>query len=390
MIFFSNTEIAFKSKSNADLKRAYWLFKIVNSKINVFIGKYLLRIAIFIHFPIKWLVKPTVFKHFCGGETINDCNITIEKLSQYSIGTILDYSIEGNNNNKAYDSAVLEIINTILKASNIKHIPFGVFKMSGIADHKLLSKINSNQKLSDEESKEYQLIMNRLNLICKTAYEKNVSVFIDAEETWIQDAIDKFATEMMLIYNKNKAIVYNTIQLYRIDRLSYLKKMLEQTEKYSIFLGFKLVRGAYMEKERIRAIKMQYPSPIHISKKETDLDYDEAVRFCMKHIHKISFCAGTHNENSSEMLANLIAQTNTNKSDNRIYFAQLYGMSDHITYNLSGLGYNVAKYVPYGPINSVLPYLIRRAEENTSVAGQSSRELNLIKLERMRRKNILS
>jgi len=385
---FSNTEIAFKSKSNADLKKAYWLFKIVNSKANVIVGKYLLNIAIFIHFPIKWFIKPTVFNHFCGGETIDECNKTIERLSQYNIGTILDYSVEGKNSNTVFDSIVKEIINAISKAASKKQIPFGVFKMSAIADHKLLSKINTNQELSDEESKEYLLIKNRLNIICKTAYESNVSIFIDAEETWIQNTIDTLAGEMMLIYNKNKAIIYNTIQLYRIDRLTHLHQMLDYAEKHSIFLGFKLVRGAYMEKERERALKMKYPSPIHLSKKETDIDFDEALRFCMKNANIISFCAGTHNEVSSTLLANLINETNTNKSDNRVYFAQLLGMSDHITYNLANAGYNVAKYVPYGPINSVLPYLIRRAEENTSVAGQSSRELSLIKSERLRRKEI--
>jgi proline dehydrogenase len=387
MVSFSNTEIAFKSKSNTELKKAYWLFKIVNNKTNVIIGKHLLNIALFIRLPIKWLIKPTVFRHFCGGETIEECNKTIEKLSQYHIGTILDYSVEGGSSNEAYDLAVNEIINTILKGKDNPHIPFSVFKVSGIARFDLLSIINSNQKLNSEETKEYQLIRNRINIICKTAHENNVPVFIDAEETWIQDTIDNLATEMMLLYNKNKAIVYNTIQLYRTDRLSYLKQMLEFSENHNIFLGFKLVRGAYMEKERERSQKMNYPSPIQLSKKDTDSDFNEAMKFCIKNINKISFCAGTHNEESSLLLADLIETSNISKSNKNIYFAQLLGMSDHITYNLANSGYNVAKYVPYGPIKSVLPYLIRRAEENTSVAGQSSRELNLIKLERKRRKD---
>lgn len=386
MVSFANTEIAFKSKSKAELKKAYWLFKIVNNKLNVNLGKYLLKIVLFLHFPIKWILKPTIFKHFCGGETIDECNSTINNFSKNNIGTILDFSVEGENNNKSFDIIAKEIVETILRAANNKNIPFAVFKMTGIADFRLLSKINNKQDLSNTEQIDFQLLNKRLNFIFQAAYENEVSIFVDAEETWIQNAIDDLVFEKMLQFNDKKTIIFNTIQLYRTDRLVYLKKMFDSAEDKNIYLGFKIVRGAYMEKERKRALKMGYSSPIFSNKKETDDAYNEALRFCINHINRVSFCAGTHNEESSLLLTEMIEQTVKNNSDKRIYFAQLMGMSDHITYNLSAKTYNVAKYVPYGPIKSVMPYLIRRAEENTSVAGQSSRELSLIKSEIKRRK----
>jgi proline dehydrogenase len=387
MISFENTEIAFKSKSNKDLKRAYWLFKIIGSPSLVKFGKSATNFALQIKLPINGLIKSTIFHQFCGGETIKECDKAIKNLATFGIGTILDYSVEGKTSSEDFEKTTQEIISTIEKAKENQHIPFAVFKITGIAQHHILEKANSNENnLSEAEKMNLAGIRSRVERICQKAYDNNVPVFIDAEESWIQDIIDRICEEMMLKFNKDKAIVFNTLQMYRHDRIAYLNKSIEFAKKSSIHYGIKLVRGAYMEKERARALEKGYPSPIQKDKKSSDRDYNMALEIILDNIDNLALCAGTHNEESSIYLTELLQKKQISVSDKRIYFAQLLGMSDHISYNLSDANYNVAKYVPYGPVNEVMPYLLRRADENTSVAGQTSRELSLISKEKNRRK----
>lgn len=386
MISFDNTEIAFKSKSNRDLKKAYWLFKMVGSPSFVKFGKWATNLSLKIHLPIEGAVKRTIFHQFCGGETIDECDPAIELLHQYGIGTILDYSVEGKITDAEFEHTTNEIIATIEKAKNNPAIPFAVFKITGITRFGLLENVNDPAySLTDTEKREFHQLLERVDKICKKGFENNVPVFVDAEESWIQDAIDRLAVAMMAKYNKEHAIVYNTVQMYRHDRLTYLHECVHNAEKGNYYYGIKLVRGAYMEKERARAKEKGYLSPIQPNKAASDRDYDAALTYILQNLHVLALCAGTHNEESSEFLAQKLAEFNIDKSDKRIYFAQLLGMSDHISYNLSDAGYNVAKYVPYGPIKEVMPYLLRRADENTSVAGQTGRELSLITKEMKRR-----
>jgi proline dehydrogenase len=303
-------------------------------------------------------------------------------LSESGIGTILDYSVEGEETEAVFDHTGAEIIRTILAAANNPDIPFSVFKTTGIIRFALLEKKSSGLQLNETEQEEWNRGRNRFEQICQAAADNNVRIFVDAEESWIQPAIDALTEEMMEKMNRQKAIVYNTIQLYRHDRLEYLKHQITGTMH---FLGFKLVRGAYMEKERERAKQLGYTSPIQPDKQAADRDYDEALKQCVHHIDRVSICAGTHNENSSALLMDLMQEKGIEPADQRVYFSQLLGMSDHISFNLSNAGYNVAKYVPYGPVKAVIPYLTRRARENSSVAGQMGRELSLIEKELKRR-----
>jgi proline dehydrogenase len=382
---FSNTEIAFQSKNNAELRTSYLLFKAIGINWLVKMGTPLVEIAFALHLPIKPLIKHTVYKQFVGGEDINDCELAIDNLYKFGIGTILDYSVEGKEAEEDFDYTCKETIDTIHKAKNNPKIPFCVFKVTGVARFALLEKLNKNIPLNVDEQIEFEKVIGRIDSICKAAFENNVRLFIDAEETWIQIAIDNLATQMMQKYNKEKAIVFNTLQLYRHDRLAFLKESHQQAISDNYYLGVKLVRGAYMEKERARAKELNYTDPIQPTKEKSDIDYNLALTYCIDHIDRISICAGTHNENSSLYLAQLMSDNQIKNNDNRIYFSQLYGMSDNLSYNLANAGYNVAKYLPYGPVKAVMPYLFRRAAENTSVAGQTGRELNLILKERARR-----
>lgn len=386
MLNFDNTEIAFSSKSNAELKKAYWLFKMVGSNALVKFGKSFTHFAFQIGLPIKSIVKATIFKQFCGGESIDDCAVAIKNLSKYNVGTILDYSVEGKESDENFEHTAQEIMATILKAKGKKEIPFSVFKVTGIAKFSVLEKVNANEKLTEEEQKLFDQTCLRIEKICRTAFENDVKIFIDAEESWIQDCIDNLAEQMMIKFNQSKVIVYNTLQMYRHDRLEFLKKSFDKAQKGNYFLGVKIVRGAYMEKERLRASEKNYPSPIQKDKQSTDNDYNAAIRFSVENLDRIAICAGTHNELSSLQLTELLQQKGIDKNHSHVFFAQLLGMSDHISFNLAKENFNVAKYVPYGPVKEVLPYLIRRAEENTSVAGQTSRELGLLTKEINRRK----
>jgi len=386
MVSFDNTEVAFSGKTPGALRRSYWLFKVISSPWIVSVSKGLTNFALAIHFPIKWIIKPTIFRQFVGGENIEECSRTIAELGKYKVGTILDYSVEGKESEPDFDSGAKEIIATVTRAKTDPNIPFCVFKVTGLARFALLEKVSAREKLTAEEEKEWKRVWQRVEDICAASEAISKPIFVDAEDSWIQQAIDDLADEMMAKHNTKMPVVYNTYQLYRKDRLEFLKTSFAKAQAGNYFLGVKLVRGAYMEKERARAKEKGYPDPIHESKENTDRDYDAAVAFCIEHIERIGLCAGTHNEKSSKQLAELLDAKKIPHNHPHVYFSQLLGMSDHISFNLAHDGYNVAKYVPYGPVRDVLPYLIRRAQENTSVKGQTGRELNLIIKEKQRRK----
>jgi proline dehydrogenase len=333
------------------------------------------------------VIKNTIFEQFCGGENIQECNQAISSLASRNVGTILDYSVEGEDNETVFNETCREIIKTIEKAKDNQDIPFSVFKVTGIVSAKILEKVSSSQELSKSEQTEWNDGIERFYKICKTAFDLKVRLFVDAEESWIQKAIDDLVEDAMRSYNQEQCIIYNTLQMYRHDRLKYLKNQLSSGNHY---LGFKLVRGAYMEKERSRATELNYPSPIQPNKKATDNDYNAAVELCIENINRVSICIGTHNELSSILGAKKMNELNIEPTDTRVYFSQLLGMSDHISFNLSNAGYKVAKYVPYGPVLAVIPYLTRRAQENSGMAGQMGRELGLINQEIQRRSNLKS
>ncbi|MDB5116163.1 MAG: proline dehydrogenase [Mucilaginibacter sp.] len=383
---FENTEIAFRHSSNTDLKRAYWLFRIININFLVKIGPPITNFAVKIGLPIKGLIKATIFKHFCGGETIRECERTIKALETGGVGTILDYSIEGEDNEQVFDDTRDEIIRTIKRAAKDKAIPITVFKITGVGRFGLLEKLDEGSSLTAGEQMEWQKVQERVFDICDKAFSVGVPVMIDAEETWIQKTIDLLAINMMRYFNKEKAIVYNTYQLYRHDKLDSLMSDNEVAATEKFILGAKLVRGAYMEKERKRAEEKDYPSPIQPTKEATDKDFDLALEYCTDNIQTIAFVAGTHNEESCRLLTALLERKGIDPKNPHVYFAQLLGMSDNLSFNLANAKYNVAKYVPYGPIKAVLPYLFRRAQENTAIAGQMSRELSLIVKEMKRRR----
>jgi len=382
---FENTEIAFRHSSNADLKRAYWLFRMININFFVKIGPPITNFAMKIGLPIKSIIKATIFKHFCGGEAISECDSTIKNLYDGKVGTILDYSAEGGDNEQAFDHTRDEIKLTIERAKGDKAIPITVFKPTGVIRFALLEKLDAKTPLTADEEAEWKKAQARVHDICKKAFETGVPVMIDAEETWIQNTIDQLALDMMRKFNKDRAIVYNTYQLYRYDKLKSLKSDHRTAAAQDFILGAKLVRGAYMEKERKRAAEMGYECLIQPDKQSTDRDYDAAVNFCIENIRNIALLAGTHNEQSCRFLADLLNLKKIAHDHPNVYFSQLLGMSDNLSFNLADAGYNVVKYVPYGPVKSVLPYLFRRAQENTAIAGQMSRELGLILTEKKRR-----
>jgi proline dehydrogenase len=388
MLNLNNTKNAFNYKSTAQLQKARLMFKMVSQPWLVKIGKYVTRFALFIHFPIKPFVKPTIFSQFCGGETIDDCDETINKIGQYNVGSILDYSVEGTEEPEAHIKTAKNIMETINKAANTPNIPYAVFKVSGVSRDTFLEEINDKlDNLSGDHRKEYNEVLERIDNLCKRAFEVDVPIYVDAEDFSMQNVIDSVAWEMMLRYNKEKAIVFNTIQAYRVDRFEFLKKEHLRAKQAGIKYGVKLVRGAYMEKERDRAEENGYPSPIHENKDATDNCFNKCLRYIVNNLKDFSLCMGTHNEESTLILTEMMKEKGISKDDDRIVFAQLLGMSDHITFNLSSNGYPAAKYVPFGPVRDVMPYLIRRAEENSSVSGQTYRELELIKHELRRRKN---
>jgi proline dehydrogenase len=384
--YFSNTEIAFKNKDNGELKHSLWLFKLMRNPMLVKLFSKLTLIAIKLHLPVSAAVKATIYKQFCSGETLDESQKVVKHLGKSGVGSILDYSVEGKENKEDFENTKNEVIKIIHVAKGNPAIPYTSLKITGIARHVLLEKLNTKQELNTEEQKENQELLDRIEHICKEAFDCNVPIYFDAEESWIQDAIDSLAELMMRKYNRRDAIILTTLQMYRWDRIDYLKKLIWEARKEKFLIGIKLVRGAYMEKENKRALEQGYKSPIQRDKQSTDIDFDKAVDICLENIDIIKLCAGTHNEASTTYLLEKMKALNIRNNHPNVYFSQLYGMSDNITFNLADMGYNVTKYLPYGPVKSTLPYLMRRAEENTAIAGQISRELKMILEEKERRK----
>lgn len=386
-VSFEDTEIAFKYKSDKELRKANFIFTIVNHPFVSSLATGAVKIGMKMGLPIQGLVRATVFEHFCGGETIDKAEHTIHHLGEYNVKTILDYSVEGEKSEAGFDRTAEEILRTFDKAKSSPNVPFCVFKMTGMGNGALFEKIQAGQALTSAEHESYDKVRERVDRICRRSFDTGIPVMIDAEETWLQNPIDQIAFEMMARYNQSKALVFITYQMYRTDSLANLKEALHRAAMHNYFLGVKLVRGAYMEKERERAVLRGYPSPIYPTKEETDNAFNKALQFCMDNKQRVSVMCGSHNEYSNQYLTVLMQKHSLAHNDGRVWFAQLLGMSDVISFNLASAGYNVAKYVPYGPVESVMPYLLRRATENTSVAGQSSRELMMIRKELKRRKS---
>jgi proline dehydrogenase len=383
---FNNTEVAFAVKSDKELKRAKFLFEMIASPTMVKIGTGLTKLALNLHLPVKGLIRSTVFDHFCGGETEEECLKVVNKMYAKGVSSVLDYSVEGKEEEKEFDKAVQVTLKTIEYAKSNAGIPIVVFKPTGFGRFELYEKLGEGKPFTEAEQKEWDRVVQRYDLVCKTAFENDIIILIDAEHSWMQDAADDLVEEMMSRYNKEKAIVFGTLQMYRWDRLDYLKALHQRAKQQGFHIGMKVVRGAYMEVEANRAQEKGYKNPICESKEATDINYNNAIAYMMEHIDEMGIFAGTHNEESSLNLMNLAKQKGLVINDRRIWFGQLYGMSDNISFNLGNKGYNVAKYLPFGPVKDVMPYLIRRAEENTSVAGQTGRELSLINKEIKRRK----
>lgn len=383
---FENTETAFVLKSDSELERAYFLFKMISSQPLVKIGTAATNFALKANLPVEGLIRSTVFDHFCGGVNEEDCLPVIDNLYAKGVSSVLDYSVEGKETEEQFDNAVKKILKIVQFCDEREAIPIVVFKPTGFGRFKLYQKITEGKQLTDTEKEEWNRVVERFKAVCELAKEKDVEVLIDAEESWMQDAADELVEEMMRLYNKDKAIVYNTLQCYRWDRLDYLKSLHERANSEGFKVGMKIVRGAYMEKERSRAEEFNYKSPVCENKNATDGIFDNTLTYILNNLGDISIFIGTHNEKSSYLAMELMEKYKIDKSDNNVWFGQLYGMSDHISFNLASKGYNVAKYIPFGPVKDVMPYLIRRAEENTSVAGQTNRELGLLKAERQRRK----
>ena len=382
---FDNTEIAFQLKSDANLERAYFLFKMISKEPLVRIGTAATKFALNLNLPVEGLIRSTVFDHFCGGVNEKDCLPVVDSLLEAQVYSVLDYSVEGKAEESQFDATMEKVIELTRFADKKEAMPFSVFKPTGLGRFKICQKLTEKEALSESEQQEWNRIVARYERICEVAHECNVTLLIDGEETWMQDAADELCERMMEKYNKEKVTVFNTLQCYRWDRLDYLKEQHQRAKAKGYKLGFKIVRGAYMEKENERAEEKGYPTPICGSKQATDEHFNSVVQYILDNLQDISLFLGSHNEQSSYLALEIMDAKGLLRNDNRIWFGQLYGMSDHISYNLAAEGYNVAKYIPFGPVKDVMPYLIRRAEENTSVAGQTSRELDLLKREKKRR-----
>ena len=407
MISFDNTEYAFAYKTNSELKKADFLFSTMGKPWLVKIGLSIMPSAIKLHIPFtKKIIRNTIFSQFVGGETLPETAVVAQKLGEYNVEVILDYGVEGGNEGEiGYDHATDEFVKVINYAATQQNIPFMSIKVTGLVRFGLLETIDAGMNaiegtlmkrynavldaLTADEKSEWKRVITRITKICKAGSDKNIGVLVDAEETWIQDPVDALTVLMMVEFNKTKAVVYNTIQLYRHDRLQFLKDSCEAAKEKLFILGAKLVRGAYMEKERKRATEKKYLSPIQPNKESTDKDYDDAVKFCIDNIDRVAVIVASHNEQSNLYTTQLLDQKNLPHNHKHVHFSQLYGMSDNITFNLAKSGCSVSKYLPFGPIDDVVPYLMRRAQENSSVSGQMGRELALIKKETARRKGLL-
>lgn len=383
---FNNTERAFALKSDSELERAYFLFKMISKQPLVRIGTAATRFALNANLPVEGLIRSTVFDHFCGGVSEEDCMSTADKLYGARVSSVLDYSVEGKEEESSFDAVRDKVVSITKFAENKEAMPICVFKPSGVGRFAIWQKLTEKKTLTPKEQEEWERIVARVDEICKTGADADVEVLIDGEESWMQDAADDLVVEMMAKYNKETPIVYNTLQCYRHDRLEYLKQLHIDARARGFKIGIKIVRGAYLEKENNRAEENGYPTPICESKEATDAQFNATMSYALQNLDDISLFIGTHNEVSSALALTLMEEFDISKDDNRVWFGQLYGMSDHISFNLAAEGYNVAKYIPFGPVRDVMPYLIRRAEENTSVAGQTNRELELLKAEKKRRR----
>jgi len=381
---FNDTKTAFVSKTDKELQKARMLFRVMANPAMVGIGKSLVNMAFSLHIPVDFAIRPTIYAHFVGGRSLDECDPVVRKLGNHKLKSILDYSVEGKHDEASMQSTLAETIRSIQNAAGNPEIPFAVFKPTAFASAELLENAVPGEKPADIG--EYNRFKSHVDELCKTAHSLGVPLMIDAEDSWYQHLVDEAVEEMMLKYNKDKTIVFNTLQMYRHDRLQYLKASIERARKGNYRIGIKFVRGAYMEKERERATAMGYPSPIQPDKNATDEAFNQALLFSLDNLDVVQIFCGSHDEESNLLLAREIDTRGLARNDQRIWFAQLYGMSDHISFNLAAAGYNVAKYVAYGPIKSVMPYLFRRAEENTSIAGQTGRELRLIQTELKRRR----
>ena len=383
---FDNTEVAFQLKSDTELERAHFLFKMISIEPLVRIGTAVTNFAIKAHLPVEGLIRSTVFDHFCGGVNEDDCLDIIERMYEKGVSSVLDFSVEGKETEDHFDAAMQKTLKIIRFAAEKESMPIAVFKPTGFGRFYLYQKIGEKKELTEGEKSEWNRVVARYDAVCKLAKEMDVEVLIDAEESWMQDAADDLVTDMMRKYNTDSTIVYNTLQMYRHDRMDFLKKQHQMAQSEGFKLGYKIVRGAYMEKENERAIEKGYNTPICANKQATDLNFNNAAKYILDNLNDISLFVGTHNEESSYLVVDIMKDKGIAPNDNRVWFGQLLGMSDNISFNLANSGFNVAKYVPFGPVKDVMPYLIRRAEENTSVAGQTGRELMLIKKEKERRK----
>ncbi len=383
---FNNTEVAFSIKSDSELERAYFLFRMIKSEPLVKIGTAVTKFALNASLPVERLIRATVFDHFCGGINEEDCMPIIDKMFTKHVHSVLDYSVEGKEEEAQFDYAKEKTLKIISFVNKKDAIPFTVFKPTGFGRFELYQKITENKKLTSSEQEEWDKVVARYDTVAKASFENDVPLLVDAEESWMQKAADDLVEQMMEKYNKEKVIVFGTLQLYRHDRLDYLKRLHVRANLKGFKIGMKLVRGAYMEKERERAIEMNYQDPICKDKPTTDNNYNAVMQYMFDNLEDMAIFNGTHNEESSRLLMDMIDRSKYSKEDSRLWFGQLYGMSDNISFNVAKEGYNVAKYLPFGPVKDVMPYLIRRAEENTSVAGQTNRELELIRAERKRRK----
>lgn len=386
-INFYDTKIAFSNKSDLELHRAYFLFRIIKNRGLVNFSNKALRKALKMKLPVSWIIENTVYKQFVGGKTINECLPVVEKMSKFRMKCILDYSVEGNTTPEGMERTLQETLRTIENASNNPNIPFAVFKPTAFASPHLFEHAVPGKPLDEVSISLLNDFQQRVDILCKRAHELNVPILIDAEESWYQHLVDDTVELMMRRYNSEKAIVFNTLQMYRHDRIKFLRESIGRAREGKYFIGVKFVRGAYMERERLRALRMGYPSPICATKAETDKSYNQALLVSLDNIDIAEIFSGTHNEESNHLLVHEMSKRNISPDDRRIWFSQLFGMSDHISFNLAHHGFNVTKYVPYGPVKSVMPYLFRRAEENTAIAGQTTRELNLLEKERVRRRH---
>ena len=386
-MLLDNTRNGFILKSNFELKKAYILFKVISSRTLTNLGKNLLELSLKLKLPVLFIVRATVFRQFCSGENLQESYETVKKLNKKNVKSYLHYSVEGLENEKTYDNSLNEVVKSIEFAASKDILDYTVFKPTAVASSVILNKVTEEKELSSFEKGLYIRIVDRFDIICKTAFENQIKILVDAEESWLQDAIDDIVLKMMIKYNTDSTIVYNTSQMYRHDRLKYLRELKKKSIENNFQIGIKLVRGAYIEKENKRAKKYNYKSPICESKHATDTNFNEGANFILSNLDNFSLFCGSHNEKSIYNILDIMKESKMQKNNPKIWFGQLYGMSDNISFNLAEEGYNVIKYLPFGPIKEVIPYLIRRAEENTSVKGQTSRELELIKKELKRRKS---